>query len=106
MTDSWWHLFISRLFLGLGIGPKSSTVPVLAAEISPAAIRGAMAMQVSRLQTRYDAVYRPRLTLRCLQYQTWTAFGICLGTVSSLIFQKVPDKPGITGLNWRLMLGS
>lgn len=24
-----------------------------------------------------------------------------LGTVSSLIFQNVPDKPGITGLNWR-----
>ncbi|KWU46584.1 hypothetical protein RHOSPDRAFT_32042 [Rhodotorula sp. JG-1b] len=84
VTNSWWHLFISRLFLGLGIGPKSSTVPVLAAEISPAAIRGAMAMQ----------------------WQTWTAFGICLGTVSSLIFQNVPDKPGITGLSWRLMLGS
>lgn len=30
-----------------------------------------------------------------------TAFGIMLGTVSSLIFQRVPDKPGITGLNWR-----
>lgn len=29
-----------------------------------------------------------------------------LGTVSSLIFQNVPDKPNITGLNWRLMLGS
>ncbi|POY76589.1 hypothetical protein BMF94_0178 [Rhodotorula taiwanensis] len=84
LTNTWWHLFISRLFLGLGIGPKSSTVPVLAAEISPAAIRGAMAMQ----------------------WQTWTAFGICLGTVSSLIFKNVPDKPHITGLNWRLMLGS
>ncbi|GAA6035276.1 hypothetical protein NBRC10512_004673 [Rhodotorula toruloides] len=84
LTNTWWHLFISRLFLGLGIGPKSATVPILAAEISPAAIRGSLEMQ----------------------WQTWTAFGIMLGTVSSLIFQNVPDKPGITGLNWRLMLGS
>ncbi|BGP56301.1 hypothetical protein JCM8202v2_003916 [Rhodotorula sphaerocarpa] len=84
LVGTWWHLFIARLFLGLGIGPKSATVPVLAAEISPTAIRGAMAMQ----------------------WQTWTAFGICLGTVSSLIFKGVPDKPNITGLNWRLMLGS
>ncbi|GAA6050068.1 hypothetical protein NBRC10513_001374 [Rhodotorula toruloides] len=84
VTNTWWHLFISRLFLGLGIGPKSATVPILAAEISPAAIRGSLEMQ----------------------WQTWTAFGIMLGTVSSLIFQNVPDKPGITGLNWRLMLGS
>lgn len=35
-----------------------------------------------------------------------TAFGIMFGTVSSLVFLRVPDKPGITGLNWRLMLGS
>ncbi|GAA5855034.1 hypothetical protein JCM9279_005730 [Rhodotorula babjevae] len=84
VTNTWWHLFISRLFLGIGIGPKSATVPVFASEIAPARIRGFLAMQ----------------------WQTWTAFGICLGTVSSLIFQNVPDKPGITGLNWRLMLGS
>lgn len=29
-----------------------------------------------------------------------------LGTASSLIFKGVPDQSGITGLNWRLMLGS
>lgn len=51
------HLFISRLFLGLGIGPKSASVPILAAEISPAPIRGSLEMQ----------------------WQTWTAFGpFCL----------------------------
>ena len=38
--------------------------------------------------------------------QMFTAFGIMLGNVSSLIFLRVPNKPGITGLNWRLMLGS
>ncbi|GAA6033836.1 hypothetical protein JCM8097_000365 [Rhodosporidiobolus ruineniae] len=84
VVNSWEHLFVSRLFLGIGIGPKSATVPMLAAEISPANIRGALTMQ----------------------WQMWTAFGIMLGTVSSLIFKDVPDKPGITGLNWRLMLGS
>ncbi|GAA6064231.1 hypothetical protein JCM10212_000378 [Sporobolomyces blumeae] len=84
VTNSWWHLLISRIFLGIGIGPKSATVPILTSENAPPRIRGALVMQ----------------------WQTWTAFGIMLGTVSSLIFQKVPDKPGITGLNWRLMLGS
>ncbi len=38
--------------------------------------------------------------------QTWTAFGIMIGYVSGLIFFRVPDKPNITGLNWRLMMAS
>jgi hypothetical protein len=29
-----------------------------------------------------------------------------LGYISDLMFYHVPDKPNITGLNWRLMLGS
>ena len=28
------------------------------------------------------------------------------GYVADLAFYHVPDKPGITGLHWRLMLGS
>jgi hypothetical protein len=36
----------------------------------------------------------------------WTAFGIMVGYASDLAFYYVPDKPGITGLNWRLMMGS
>ena len=32
VTNSWPHLFVARFVLGLGIGPKSSTVPVYAAE--------------------------------------------------------------------------
>lgn len=83
-TDTWWHLFIARFFLGVGIGPKSATVPVFAAECTPAKIRGGLVMQ----------------------WQMWTAFGIMLGYVADLVFQNVPDKPHITGLNWRLMLGS
>ncbi|KAI0044346.1 hypothetical protein FA95DRAFT_1608624 [Auriscalpium vulgare] len=84
VTNSWPHLFVARLVLGLGIGPKSSTVPVYAAECSPPAIRGGLVMM----------------------WQMWTAFGIMLGYVADLAFFRVPDKPHITGLNWRLMLAS
>ncbi|GAA6013681.1 hypothetical protein JCM11491_005057 [Sporobolomyces phaffii] len=84
-TNSWEHLFAARFVLGLGIGPKSATVPVYGAETAPPLIRGALVMQ----------------------WQVWTAFGIMLGTVSSLVFYHVPDPAShITGLNWRLMLGS
>ncbi|WWD16093.1 hypothetical protein CI109_100518 [Kwoniella shandongensis] len=83
-TNSWWHLFIARFFLGFGIGPKSATVPIFAAECTPAKIRGSLVMQ----------------------WQVWTAFGIMLGYVADLIFYHVGDRAGITGLNWRLMLGS
>lgn len=41
-----------------------------------------------------------------MMWQMWTAFGIMLGYVADLAFFKVPDKPHITGLNWRLMLAS
>lgn len=41
---SWWELFICRIFLGIGMGSKGSTVPVFAAENSPAAIRGSLVM--------------------------------------------------------------
>ncbi|KAI9452476.1 hypothetical protein BJY52DRAFT_1403480 [Lactarius psammicola] len=84
VTNSWQHLFVARFFLGLGIGPKSSTVPVYAAECAPPAIRGALVMM----------------------WQMWTAFGIMLGYVADLAFYKVSDKPHIKGLNWRLMLAS
>ncbi|CAE6475084.1 unnamed protein product [Rhizoctonia solani] len=84
VTNSWPHLFAARFVLGLGVGPKSSTVPVYAAECAPAPIRGALVMM----------------------WQMWTAFGIMLGFVADLAFYHVKDTPNITGLNWRLMLGS
>ncbi|RDX52241.1 hypothetical protein OH76DRAFT_1400584 [Lentinus brumalis] len=84
VTNSWPHLFIARFALGLGIGPKSATVPVYSAECAPPLIRGGLVMM----------------------WQTWTAFGIMLGYVMDIAFQNVPDSGGIRGLNWRLMLGS
>ncbi|KAL2847286.1 hypothetical protein BJX68DRAFT_268149 [Aspergillus pseudodeflectus] len=83
-VNTWWHLFIARFALGFGIGPKSATVPVYAAETAPPAIRGALVMQ----------------------WQMWTAFGIMFGYAADLAFFQVPDSSGIIGLNWRLMLAS
>ncbi|PGH14762.1 hypothetical protein AJ80_05806 [Polytolypa hystricis UAMH7299] len=83
-VNTWWHMFIARFMLGIGIGPKSATVPIYAAETTPPAIRGALVMQ----------------------WQMWTAFGIMLGYMSDLIFFEVPDTPNVTGLGWRLMMGS
>ena len=82
-TNSWQHLFVARFVLGFGIGPKSSTVPVYAAECAPAPIRGALVMM----------------------WQMWTAFGIMLGYVADVAFYKV-HSDSISGLNWRFMLAS
>ena len=79
VANSWVNLFIARFALGLGIGSKSTTVPVYAAECSPAPIRGALVMM----------------------WQMWTAFGIMLGNIMGVAFLNVGDD-----LNWRLMLGS
>ncbi|KAK2767414.1 hypothetical protein FQN54_003570 [Arachnomyces sp. PD_36] len=79
VANSWVNLFLARFVLGLGIGSKSSTVPVYAAECSPAPIRGALVMM----------------------WQMWTAFGIMLGNIIGVAFGGLePD------LAWRLMLGS
>ncbi|OKL60740.1 hypothetical protein UA08_04244 [Talaromyces atroroseus] len=79
VANSWVNLFIARFVLGLGIGPKSSTVPVYAAECAPAPIRGALVMM----------------------WQMWTAFGIMLGNIMGVAFMGVSKD-----LSWRLMLGS
>lgn len=42
--STWVNLFMARFVLGLGIGAKSSTVPVYTAECSPAPIRGSLVM--------------------------------------------------------------
>lgn len=36
----------------------------------------------------------------------FTAFGIMVGFASDLTFYAVPDRPGVPGLNWRLMMAS
>ncbi|ETN37699.1 uncharacterized protein HMPREF1541_07322 [Cyphellophora europaea CBS 101466] len=82
VANSWVNLFLARFVLGLGIGPKSSTVPVYSAECAPAPIRGALVMQ----------------------WQMWTAFGIMLGNIMGVAFG--PSTGISPDLGWRLMLGS
>ncbi|KAL9002523.1 MAG: hypothetical protein Q9188_004546 [Gyalolechia gomerana] len=98
-TNTWWHLFIARFMLGLGIGPKSATIPIYAAECTPANIRGALVMM----------------------WQMWTAFGLMLGYIAGVVFRSVlegdssacsnsqPESILLSvrcSLNWRLMLAS
>lgn len=80
----WYHLFLARFFMGLGIGVKSATVPAYAAETTPAKVRGSLVML----------------------WQFFTAVGIMFGYVSSLAFYYVGHHGISGGLNWRLMLGS
>lgn len=77
-TQTWPQLFICRLLLGFGMGMKGSTIPIYAAENSPATIRGALVMS----------------------WQLWTAFGIFLGTCANLAMANVGK------VAWRLQLGS
>ncbi|KFY33669.1 hypothetical protein V494_07429 [Pseudogymnoascus sp. VKM F-4513 (FW-928)] len=83
-ANTWWHMFVARFFLGFGIGPKSATVPIYAAETAPPPIRGALIM--------------------C--WQMFTAFGIFVGYAADLMFYEVKDPAGVQGMNWRLMMAS
>ncbi|CAF9916300.1 MAG: hypothetical protein HETSPECPRED_002817 [Heterodermia speciosa] len=77
-TQTWVQLLICRLLLGVGMGAKASTIPVLAAENSPASIRGSLVMG----------------------WQLWVAFGIFLGFTANLILFQVGT------IAWRLQFGS
>lgn len=60
-------MFVFRLILGLGVGPKSATIPIYASECAPAESRGALVML----------------------WQQFTAFGIMLGYVMGVAFGNV-----------------
>ncbi|EOD51364.1 putative sugar inositol transporter protein [Neofusicoccum parvum UCRNP2] len=77
-TKNWIQLFFCRCLLGIGMGSKAATVPVYAAENSPAFFRGSFVMS----------------------WQLWVAFGIFLGFSANLAVYQVPD------IGWRLQLGS
>ncbi|KAH6688596.1 proton myo-inositol cotransporter [Plectosphaerella plurivora] len=79
-ATSWKWLLGARILLGLGIGPKSATTPIYAAECAPPALRGALTMQ----------------------WQMWTAFGIMVGFAMDLAFLPMANE----NLKWRFMIGS
>ena len=77
-TQNWWGLMICRLFMGLGMGIKISTIPVYSAEVTPASVRGGLVTS----------------------FQLWVAFGILLGFCSNLIFYRVGR------LAWRFQMSA
>ncbi|KAF2719860.1 general substrate transporter [Polychaeton citri CBS 116435] len=78
LTQTWEELFVTRLLMGIGMGLKGSSVPIFAAENSPARIRGALVMS----------------------WQMWTAFGIFLGFCANLAVYRTGT------IAWRLQIGS
>jgi MFS family permease len=98
-SQSWEVLFAFRFLMGLGIGPKSATIPIYSAECAPENVRGGLVMM----------------------WQMFTAFGIMLGYLAGVALGGI--VPGGTeachsiatndtllakgcSLNWRLILGS
>jgi len=77
-TQNWWGLMLCRLFMGLGMGVKISTIPIFCAEVAPASIRGGLVTS----------------------FQLWVAFGILVGFCSNLAFYRVGR------LAWRFQLGA
>lgn len=77
-TQNWWSLMICRMFMGIGMGIKISTIPVYSAEIAPASIRGGLVTS----------------------FQLWVSFGMMIGYASNLIFYRVG------ALAWRFQLGA
>lgn len=57
-----WELFAFRLLMGVGIGPKSATIPIYIAEVAPASIRGSLVMfwQVSRVPSNQFSLTHSR----------------------------------------------
>jgi sugar porter (SP) family MFS transporter len=78
LAQTWPQLLVCRLLLGIGMGVKATTVPVYAAENTPASIRGGLVMS----------------------WQMWTAFGIFVGFSANLALYQIGRNA------WRLQLGS
>ncbi|KAF8659223.1 hypothetical protein AX16_001883 [Volvariella volvacea WC 439] len=77
LTRTWPQLLACRLLLGLGLGPKSATVPVYVAESASAYNRGKIVLTADG-----------------------TPFGMFLGFGANLIFYHVPK------IAWRLQIAS
>ncbi|PWW73602.1 hypothetical protein C7212DRAFT_284447 [Tuber magnatum] len=84
LTQTWQQMLVTRFLLGLGIGPKSATIPVYASECTPPAIRGGLVMM----------------------WQMWTAFGIMLGLVMGVALFDFGDSTNRAVINWRYMVAS
>lgn len=79
-TEDWPQLLACRLALGIGLGVISGTLNIFAAECSPSAIRGGLAVA----------------------WQTFCAFGIFVGFLTNMLVDNNLEAYG--HLRWRLML--
>ena len=77
-SHSWQQLMACRALLGLGMGAKASVVPIMAAEIAPPHLRGALVMN----------------------WQLFVTVGITLGFTANLIVAKIGP------LAWRFQFAS
>ncbi|KUJ17644.1 uncharacterized protein LY89DRAFT_733479 [Mollisia scopiformis] len=77
-TQNWWGLLLCRLIMGIGLGIKITTIPIMTSEVVPAVIRGGLVMS----------------------FQLWVAFGILVGFSSNLIFYDIGR------LAWRFQLAA
>lgn len=68
-SKNWRMMALFRILLGLGIGPKSATIPIYASECAPANTRGALVMF----------------------WQVFTAFGIMMGYFCGAAFRGIRD---------------
>ena len=90
-THSWQALFATRVLLGIGMGAKTSIVPVYESEVSPARLRGMIISPIRRF---------PTILIESGQFlvswQTGTALGIAFAAVVPLVV------PG----SWRFQISS
>lgn len=77
-TQDWVGMLICRLFMGLGMGIKISTIPIYSAEVSPASIRGGIVTS----------------------FQFFVAFGILVGFSCNLAFMNIGP------MAWRFQLAA
>lgn len=77
-AQSWPELALYRLCLGLGIGPKSATIPIYAAETAPANIRGSLVTS----------------------WQASTALGIAIGCAFSVLLHQWGDFRDVDQCNY------
>jgi MFS family permease len=77
-TQNWWGLLLCRLIMGIGLGIKITTIPIMTSEVVPTTIRGGLVMS----------------------FQLWVAFGILIGFCSKLIFHNIGRSA------WRFQLAA
>ncbi|KAM0278052.1 hypothetical protein ACHAQH_005421 [Verticillium albo-atrum] len=77
-AQNWWGLMVCRLFMGIGMGIKISTIPIYSAEVAPAIIRRGIVTS----------------------FQLCIAFSIFIGFCSNLVWFRIGD------LAWRFQLAA